>query len=47
MTDLKLPSDNNGEKKPVSSARLAIWIIVGGIGVYLVATGLYGVITKG
>jgi len=47
MTDLKLPSDNDGEKKPVSFTRLAIWIIVGGVGVYLIVTGLYGVITKG
>jgi len=27
--------------------RLAIWVIVGGVGVYLVVTGLIGVITKG
>jgi len=47
MTNLKLPSDDDGGKKPVSFARLAIWIIVGGIGAYLIISGLYGVITKG
>ena len=48
MSDLKLHSDDDGgEKKPVSFARLAIWIIVGGVGIYLIATGLFGVITKG
>lgn len=33
-------------KKP-SQARLALWIIVGGIGVYLVVTGVWGIITGG
>lgn len=47
MSDLKLPSDNDGKKEPISSARLAMWIIVGGIGAYLVFSGLYGVITTG
>ena len=47
MTNLKLPSDNDGKKESVSFARLSIWIIVGGIGAYLIISGLYGVITKG
>jgi hypothetical protein len=48
MSDLKLPSDDDGgEKKPVSFARLSIWIIVGGIGAYLLLSGIFGVITKG
>jgi len=48
MSDLKLPrEDDGGEKKPVSFARLAIWIVAGGLGVYLIVTGLVGVITKG
>ncbi|MBX3100695.1 MAG: hypothetical protein KF761_14100 [Salinibacterium sp.] len=46
MTDLKLPGDD--EKKPaISPARIAVWVIVGGIGLYLVITGLVGVIVKG
>jgi hypothetical protein len=47
MSDLKLPSDNDGKKESVSFARLSIWIIVGGIGAYLLISGLVGVITKG
>ena len=46
MSDLKLPGEEN--KKPaISFQRIAIWVIVGGIGLYLVITGLVGVITKG
>ena len=46
MSDLKLPGED--EKKPaISMNRIAIWVIVGGIGLYLVITGLVGVITKG
>ena len=46
MTDLKLPGED--KKKPaISFSRLAVWVIVGGIGLYLVITGLVGVITKG
>lgn len=45
MSDLKLPSDP--KPKGPSMGRLAIWVIVGGVGVYLVVTGLIGVITKG
>lgn len=47
MTNLKLPSDDDGGKKPVSFARLSIWIIVGGIGAYLLLSGIFGVITNG
>ncbi len=46
MSDLKLPGDEN--KKPaVSWQRVAVWILVGGVGLYLVITGLAGVIAKG
>jgi len=46
MTDLKLPGE--GKKKPaISIQRIAIWVFVGGVGLYLVITGLVGVITKG
>lgn len=34
-----------GKKEPVSTARITIWIIVGGIGVYLVVSGLIGALT--
>jgi hypothetical protein len=46
MSDLKLPGDD--KKKPaVSWQRLVLWLIVGGVGLYLVITGLAGVIAKG
>jgi hypothetical protein len=36
------------DKKPVASwQRIAVWIVVGGVGLYLVITGLVGVIAKG
>ncbi|MBN9239633.1 MAG: hypothetical protein J0J03_08160 [Leifsonia sp.] len=46
MSDLKLPGEE-GKKPAISFARIAIWVIVGGIGLYLVISGLVGVITKG
>ena len=45
MTDnLPLPSD---PKKGPSMGRIAIWVIVSGVGLYLVISGLVGVIVKG
>lgn len=45
MTDLKLPGE---DKKPeISFTRIAIWVIVGGIGLYLVLSGVIGIIVKG
>jgi hypothetical protein len=34
----------NGPSKP-STARIVIWVVVGGIGLYLIGSGLYGVLT--
>ena len=45
MSDLKLPGED--DKQGPSFARIAVWVIVGGIGLYLVITGLVGVIVKG
>jgi len=46
MSDLKLPGDD--KKKPaVSWQRAAVWIVVGAVGLYMVITGLAGVIAKG
>jgi hypothetical protein len=46
MTDLKLPGEDN-KKSDVSFTRLAIWIIVGGIGAYMLINGLVGVAANG
>ena len=46
MTDPTLPGDD--KKKPqISMGRIAIWVIVAGVGLYLVISGLVGVVTKG
>ncbi|CAN5247819.1 hypothetical protein BH09ACT5_BH09ACT5_07130 [soil metagenome] len=46
MSDLKLPGEE--KKKPaISFSRIAIWVIVAAVGLYLVITGLVGIITKG
>lgn len=34
-------------KGEITFARIAVWVIVGGVGLYLVVSGLIGVITKG
>ncbi|QTX05561.1 hypothetical protein [Agromyces archimandritae] len=43
-----LPKDELSPKKPdpnrPSNTRIAIWIIVGGIGVYLLGSGLWGIL---
>ncbi len=44
--DLTLPGDD--KKKPaVSMNRLALWIIVGAIGAYLLLSGVVGILAKG
>jgi hypothetical protein len=46
MTDPKLSGDD--KKKPqISMGRIAIWVIAAGVGLYLVISGLVGVVTKG
>lgn len=47
MSDLKLPGDDEKKKGEVSFARLSLWIIVGAIAIYLIASGVIGIITKG
>ena len=41
------PSKKPDGKKPISWQRIAVWVAVGGVGLYLVITGLAGVIAKG
>jgi hypothetical protein len=38
---------SDGDDKKISPARIAIWVIVGGIGLYLVISGAIGIIVKG
>ncbi|GAA3887249.1 hypothetical protein GCM10022381_31590 [Leifsonia kafniensis] len=37
---------DKGDKKGPSTNRIIVWIVVGGVGVYMVASGLIGVLTK-
>ena len=37
--------DKDG-RKPPSQSRIALWIVVSGVGLYLVGSGLYGILTK-
>jgi hypothetical protein len=36
-----------GDPKRPSNTRLAIWIIVGAIGLYLLGSGIWGIVTGG
>jgi hypothetical protein len=47
MADLKLPGEDEKKKGEISFARIAIWVIVGGVGAYLLITGIVGIIVKG
>lgn len=45
MSDLKLP--NEDDKKPsVSTGRLVIWVVVTGVALYLLVSGIVGIIAK-
>ena len=44
--ELKLPGDD--DKKPaISMNRLALWLVVGAVGAYLLLSGVIGIIAKG
>lgn len=50
MSDDFLPkSELEPEKDPkkVSNSRIIIWIIVGGVGVYLLGSGIWGIVAGG
>lgn len=40
-------ADKQGDKPTISTGRIIVWIVVAGIGIYLVATGIAGIIAKG
>ncbi|WAB84292.1 hypothetical protein OVN20_01580 [Microcella daejeonensis] len=45
--ELALPGDAEKKKREVSFTRLAVWVIAGGVGAYLVISGFIGVLAKG
>jgi hypothetical protein len=45
MSDLKLPSDD--DKKPsISTGRIVIWVVVTGVALYLLISGIVGIVAK-
>jgi len=45
MSDLKLPGDD--EKKPnITMTRITIWVIVSGVAIYLLVSGIVGIAAK-
>ena len=44
--ELKLPGDDEKKTGP-SMNRLALWLVVGGIGAYLLISGVFGILAKG
>jgi len=45
--DLPLPGDAERKKREITLTRLALWLIIGGFGAYLLVSGLVGIIAKG
>lgn len=41
------PSPPPNGRPPITTGRIAIWVIVGGIGVFLLVSGIVGIIAKG
>ncbi|MGO7983559.1 hypothetical protein ACC691_37570 [Rhizobium johnstonii] len=41
----KLPLKGDDDKPPISNARIAIWVIVGAIALYLIGSGVWGILT--
>lgn len=44
--ELKLPGDDEKKKQSVSMNRLALWLVVGGFGAYLLLSGIFGILEK-
>ena len=45
MADLKPPGED-AKKEGISVTRIAIWVLVGGVGLYLVISGVVGILVK-
>ena len=45
--ELPLPGDAERKKREISPTRLAVWLIAGGFGAYLLISGVVGILTKG
>ncbi len=49
MTDLPPPPSGDGPRAPhpLTASRVTTWLVVGGIGVFLVVSGILGIVAKG
>ncbi|WP_169079139.1 hypothetical protein [Microcella alkalica] len=45
--ELPLPGDAEKKKREITLTRLALWLIIGGFGAYLLISGLVGIVGKG
>jgi hypothetical protein len=43
----ELPPGKDPEKPKITPTRIAIWVIVGGIGLFLLISGIVGIVAKG
>lgn len=46
MSDLKLPGDDDKKKPTISTSRITIWVVVSGVAIYLMISGIVGIIAK-
>ncbi|MGV8858091.1 hypothetical protein [Rhodoglobus sp.] len=44
MTDSEKPE--KPEKSTITPMRIALWVLVGGVGIFMVVTGIVGVLVK-
>ncbi|CAN5455473.1 hypothetical protein BH10ACT7_BH10ACT7_29190 [soil metagenome] len=47
MTDAPPPIPPDKPKNQISTARIAIWVIVTGVALYLIISGVVGILVKG
>jgi hypothetical protein len=47
MTDPKLDDDKKKKNTGVTPTRIAIWVFVGGVGIYFVVSGIVGIASHG
>ena len=45
--ELALPGDAEKKKREISFTRIAVWLIAGGFGAYLIISGIIGIVAKG
>ena len=41
------PADRPGSRPPITPGRITTWIVVGGIAIFLIVSGITGIVAKG